>query len=97
MRGSPIDRPHVIRRLTLTEEELARLVPVGDLEWVTNAPADPAREHSWWSGKTPTADERRYYLEWRQQFIQGEPRATEAFTSEKLRAMGMIGLYRRPA
>lgn len=58
------------------------------LKWVTNV----------W--KTPT-DERigdavisvKEQMEWRSQFIKGDPRATKLETVELLKAMGVIGLY----
>lgn len=58
------------------------------LEWVTNEPADPEE------GARATDMSRGKYLAWRKKFIEMEPHATAAYTSEQLREMGMVGLYR---
>ena len=59
------------------------------MEWVTNAPASPS-EHARTLGEMI-----KDYMKWRDQFTEGEPRATEACTVEALREMNMVGLYRK--
>jgi hypothetical protein len=33
-------------------------------------------------------------LQWRSQFVEGDPQATKQYSVESLKAVGMIGLYR---
>jgi hypothetical protein len=42
-------------------------------------------------GGDPTTDAE--YWQWRSQFVEGEPRATDSYTSAQLSEMGMVGLY----
>lgn len=65
------------------------------LEWVTNSP-DPYSP-----GYMPYRMRNESYLEALKSdreffdlYLKGEPKATEAYTSEQLKKMGMIGLYR---
>jgi hypothetical protein len=97
---------------TLTDEDLARLnetwkgllihwrevrrapsSPYG--EWVTNDDSREVLRRDWWRMRRKIADS-TYYWQWRNQFVEGPPKATHKYTSAALARMGMIGLYRKP-
>lgn len=68
-------------------------------EWVTNAPRE--YERGLFEGTQAPAGMYAYscstveYLQWRSQFVEGPPKATETFTVEELERGGMVGLYRK--
>lgn len=67
------------------------------LIFVTNHHPD---ERTWavsnhaYGDKEATEREKSYTREWVGRHIVGEPRATEAYTVEQLKAMGLVGLYK---
>ncbi len=67
------------------------------LVWVTNAPreSDGLFEGFEVPGGYSYSYSRAGYLQWRSQFVEGPPKATETFTVEELERGGMVGLYRK--
>jgi len=70
---------------------------VSGLVWVTNVP----REHDGLfegfeaPGGYGYGCTRAEYLQWRSQFVEGPPKATDALSVEELERRGMVGLYRK--
>lgn len=64
-------------------------------KWATNAPKHSHAPRLRLPNDTRSADEERAdYLRWRSQFIEGPPKAGPGdYTVERLKAMGMVGLY----
>jgi hypothetical protein len=63
------------------------------LEWVSNDWAKPNYQILRLAGGGSVSVESQ--KQWRSQFIEGEPQPTEKNSASSLKAMGLVGLYRR--